>query len=507
MQQDYITDITYLSGYFPELSVPRLMLCLLAAGQGHGVGTEPSYLELGYGQGLSLAVHAAALAGHYVGTDFNAAHAANAQTLVQPISRPVEIYDDSFESLAARPELDMFDVVVLHGIWSWVSAESRQAIIDIASRHLRPGGILYVSYNAIPGWSPGLPLRHLMNEYAQREATGPLLARVEQSIEFASQLASTGARYFTVNPQMDERLTHIRGSDRQYLAHEFFNQHWLPMAFSDVAGSMSQAKLGFAASASLIENLESIYLSSEAATLLGGISNPILRETTRDYVINQQFRRDIYVKGARTLSPSELRFQRLTFPFVVLGATEEAPASVMTPLGSANLRTEIYGPLAQALFKFAGQRVSLQQVKVDAAVADIPIEQLWEAMLVLVAAGWLSPCPMQPPAQEALANALAFNRALAARAVHTEEAGALAAPAIGAGLPVSRFDLLFLHAHLANEPSAPAFINELLIADGRRLLVNGKPVEDDAAQLAVLADMQDRFRSDLLPRLERLGAI
>lgn len=507
MQNDYITDITYLSGYFPELSVPRLLLCLLAGGQSHGVGSAPSYLELGYGQGLSLAVHAAVMPGRYAGTDFNASHAANAQLLVEPLSQPVAIYDDSFECLAARPELETFDIIVLHGIWSWVSTESRSAILDIASRRLRPGGILYVSYNSIPGWSPGLPLRHLMNEFSQREATGPLLARVDQSIDFAGRVAAAGARYFSVNPQMEERLTHIRNSDRQYLAHEFFNQHWLPMAFSEVAGAMSNAKLGYGASASLIENLETIYLPKDAQTLLGSISNPILRETTRDYVINQQFRRDIYVKGGRPLSPSELRFAQKTFPFAVLASSDIAPKTVMTPLGEASLRREIYEPLMKVLVAADCSRVSLQQIEADPALSNFSAEQLWEALLVLVAAGSIAPCPMKPPGIEELENARAFNRMLVARAVHADESGALATPVIGAGLPVSRFDMLFLHAHICGMDSASAFINDLLVADGRRLLVDGKPLSDDAAQLALLDDMQLRFRAEMLPKLERLGAI
>ena len=240
---------------------------------------------------------------------------------------------------------------------------------------------------------------------------------------------------------------------------------------------------------------------------MGSISNPILRETTRDYVINQQFRRDIYVKGGRPLSPSELRFARQTFPFAVLAPNDTAPKTVMTPLGQATLRTEIYEPLMKVLFAADSARVSLQQIHSDPTLAGFSAEQLWEALLVLVAAGTISPCPTKPPGAEELENARAFNRMLAARAVHADESGALAAPVIGAGLPATRFDLLVLHAHFSGIASAAAFINDLLAADGRRLLVDGQPLAEDSAQLALLDDMQAKFLVEILPKLERLGAI
>jgi hypothetical protein len=47
----------------------------------------------------------------------------------------------------------------LHGIWSWVSEDNRQIILDFIDRKLKPGGVLYLSYNTQPGWSAFMPLR------------------------------------------------------------------------------------------------------------------------------------------------------------------------------------------------------------------------------------------------------------------------------------------------------------------------------------------------------------
>jgi len=44
-------------------------------------------------------------------------------------------------------------------------------------------------------------------------------------------------------------------------------------------------------------------LSAQGAKLLAEIEHPVLKESVRDYLVNQQFRRDVFVKGAQRLAP------------------------------------------------------------------------------------------------------------------------------------------------------------------------------------------------------------
>ena len=69
----YISEVDYLYGYYPETSPVRLKLALLASQIGHSLGESPNYLELGFGQGLSLSINAATNGGNFYGTDFNPA--------------------------------------------------------------------------------------------------------------------------------------------------------------------------------------------------------------------------------------------------------------------------------------------------------------------------------------------------------------------------------------------------------------------------------------------------
>jgi SAM-dependent methyltransferase len=49
-----------------------------------------------------------------------------------------------------KPE-GTFDYIITHGLYSWVPQEIRQKILQICQSALKPWGIAYISYNALPG--------------------------------------------------------------------------------------------------------------------------------------------------------------------------------------------------------------------------------------------------------------------------------------------------------------------------------------------------------------------
>src|SRR5262249_23604487 len=154
---------------------------------------------------------------------------------------------------------------------------------------------VYISYNCFPGWAPAMPLRHLMKLHADlsgAEATG-MVPTVDAALAFAKKVVDSGAVYFRSNPAVQERLKRISESNRNYLVHEYFTQDWRLMAVSDVAQRLDEAKVSFVASAHLLDHVDAINLTSEAQKFLGEIQHPILRQSVRDYFVNQQFRRDI----------------------------------------------------------------------------------------------------------------------------------------------------------------------------------------------------------------------
>lgn len=79
--EGYFTDVGYTYGYYREINPVFQRFCLLLHGLAVGEAPDGAHCELGFGQGVSINLHAAANPGQFVGTDFNPAHAAHASTL------------------------------------------------------------------------------------------------------------------------------------------------------------------------------------------------------------------------------------------------------------------------------------------------------------------------------------------------------------------------------------------------------------------------------------------
>ena len=346
----YVTELEYTYGYYRELSPGILRLACLAAGMMPAERKPLQYLELGFGQGMSINIHAASIDGDFWGTDFNPAQVAHARALGEAAGSGVRLFDDSFSEFAARSDLPEFDIIGLHGIWTWVSDENGREIVELIRRRLRAGGIAYLSYNCLPGWAASMPLRHLMKLHVDfaAESVG-MRAKLDEAIEFSQHVIDSGALFFRGNPAVAERLKQIAGLDRNYLAHEYFNRDWRVMPFSDVAHQLEGARLSFVASAHLLDHVEDVNLAKRAQDFLSGISNPVLRQSVRDYFVNQQFRRDIFMKGGRRLTGLEQREAFARQAFALLLRAEDVPLNVMGALGEATLHEEVYRPIIEFL--------------------------------------------------------------------------------------------------------------------------------------------------------------
>ena len=185
----YPTEIEYTYGYYDELSPTSLRLACLSAGIATSKANPLRYLELGFGQGVSINIHAASNDGDFWGTDFNPSQAAHARELAEASGSGAMLLDASFAELAARADLPEFDIIGLHGIWTWISEENSRIVVDIIRRKLKVGGLVSMSYNCLPGWSPAMPLRHLMKLHADLAAeAGGMMAKLDGAMAFAQQV-------------------------------------------------------------------------------------------------------------------------------------------------------------------------------------------------------------------------------------------------------------------------------------------------------------------------------
>lgn len=506
----YVTDIAYTHGYYSELNPTRLSLAM--ASRSLAMPKVKRVCELGFGQGVSVAMHAAAQAGtEYWGTDFNPAQAAHARTLIEATGVPCYLFDQSFEEFCARDDLPEFDFISLHGIWSWISDQNRRVIVDFVRRKLKVGGLVYVSYNTLPGWAAALPMRHMLTQYANKlGAPGQgMVGRVKESINFFEKMLEVNPAYIKANPNVKGRFEKLQSQNPAYLAHEYFNLDWEPMHFATMEEWLSPAKVSYACSAHFVDHVEALNLSQEQVQFLRAIPDANMRESVRDFMVNQQFRRDYWIKGANVVAKVLNYEEKRALRFVMIQPRDQVELKINGAKGEAEMHQDFYVPI---LDKMADYQVrSLDDIIIAiSSNQEADLHRYFEAMLLLVSKGIFGLAQTEEVTQLAKESTARLNLHILKLAKGDTAISHLASPVMGGAIPVGRVEQLFLLAILQgakNSAEISNFVWSIFKLSTTKLLKDGVVIETEDGNRAHLTELTLEFLQSRLVVLERLGII
>lgn len=505
--EGYVSEVGYTFGYYPEMNPVRIRLTHTLSG--FAPPAIRAGCELGYGQGLSINMHAAANPDvEWWGTDFNPAQASFARELAAT-GTTARLFDYSFEEFVSATDQPEFDLACLHGIWSWISDENRSRIAAFLKRKLAVGGAAYVSYNCLPGWAPLWPLRQLMCQHAAvvgAQSQG-IVERIDGALAFIDRLFAVNAGYVRQNPALKQRFEGMQKANRHYLAHEYLNEDWHLCTFSELAATLGASKLSFTCSADLRELLPQVLFTEEQRALLAEVADEVLRVQVQDYLLNQQFRRDYFIRGRRRLSrtarDAALRSER----FVALRAIEDVEYKAKMPVGEITLPEATYRPIIEFFSSDAPK--SIAALTEALPHGKLKLSQVIEAVVLLCAMGVLSPTHRDDATIDvARPRCRGLNDHILQLARSSGDIQFLASPVTGGGIGVSRFHQLFLTARQSGRKSAKelaTFVAHGLAEEGERILKDGKPVTTVDDAIAELGPQAARFIDRVLPVLGRLG--
>jgi len=166
-------------------------------------------LELGCGDGATaLAIAAWEPSWTVHGVDASPRAIADAQRARVP-NATFECAD--LASAAVAP--GAWDVVIAHGLYSWIDADRRAALRRLIRRALSPGGLAYVSFNALPAWAVRGRVRDALVRRAGDDAKA-LLERLD---------ALTPPNLW--GGLLGHELKRARGARDDYFAHEYLAGH------------------------------------------------------------------------------------------------------------------------------------------------------------------------------------------------------------------------------------------------------------------------------------------
>ena len=508
--EGYVSDIAYSIGYYREMTPDHVGYAALSLGKHPGGALRPKrVLELGFGMGLGFVLGAAANPQtEFEGCDFNPEHIMHARALAEGAGLTnVTIREASFQELAAeaREGQHDLDIIQLHGILTWVSDDAHRAIVEIARKRLKPGGLLYVSYNCMPGWAPMLPVQRLMREHAKRHS-GSSLQRTAGAVQAVKQLIDGKGRFFAANPAIEQRIEKLGTMQASYLAHEYLNENWFIFHVADVAEMFGQAKLTFLGSATIAENIDGVSVPAEMREMVAQAADPIWKETLRDIAGNKQFRRDLYARGVTNLNNHETLRQLHATRYTLAMPRSAITFKLPSLMGELDAKPEIYGAIADLL---ADEIVPFDAILTLPALAEVGLGGTLQALALMVHAGQVLPILGEPETD--LEPARRFNRMLAGLAAQGRIHNFVAAPLARAGLPATSTEMLMLGAVLdgkENDPPQIALhVHEMLRRLGISLNKDGKPVTDPVELQQMLAQEVKSFLDGKLPLWKRLGVV
>ena len=364
-----------------------------------------AWCDLGCGQGVTAAILAATHpSGVFHGVDAMPVHIDHGRRLAAAAAIPnLQLHGVDFAA-AIDLELPQFDYIVAHGVYTWIGPEVQYALRRFIDRRLKPGGLVYLSYNAMPGWARDLALRGLLREFG-RTLPGDNSRRLAAAAELARTLAGGGVASLAASYIVKELQERPEDYPPAYLVHEFMPPAWQPLYVTEVRRDMATIGLEPVGSATLSENFDWMVLDETARQTLGAITDPDARELVRDYYLDQRFRCDVFARGNRRLGLGERACRLHSSTFTLARPVPAIRYMMTTPAGSLTYDSPAArGTVAELS---AGRLARTEDLK---------------TLLTLCAAGDIM------PAESGHASVADLNRALCGRVDGPEEIRWLALP-------------------------------------------------------------------------------
>jgi len=305
-------------------------------------------LELGCGAGGNLVPMACGLPGaRFLGIDI----AARPIDAGRELATRLGLANSELrrcDILALPADLGEFDYIIAHGVYSWVPAPVRDALMSVFARHLAPNGIAYLNFNALPGGHFRDLVREMMRfrlaVFDDPEAHG------EDAVRFVRQVAGAQPEGTPYRRILEDELSRIERNPPGVLFHDDLVPDHQAFHFRTVAEHAARHGLRYLCEARPADVHPGRYPEPVRAALRRFGGGRIAREQCFDFLVGQMYRCPLFCRDAATLAPirdfdamRDLRVASSVRPAIASGAsvdlTDGVTATFLT-LDGADLRLD-----------------------------------------------------------------------------------------------------------------------------------------------------------------------
>jgi methyltransferase-like protein/ubiquinone/menaquinone biosynthesis C-methylase UbiE len=257
---------------------------------------ECSVLDIGCAGGGNIIPMAHALPNStFVGIDYAGRQIKDGKALVADLGLS-NLTLEHMDIMEMPDDFGEFDYIVAHGLYSWVPAPVRDRLLTVIRRHLKPQGVAYVSFNALPGWHMIQIVRGMM-KYHTRNIVEPYekARRSREIIQFICEALEDEPSAFSFflkdyMETLDKKTTEVMHGGLSLLLHDELEEINDPVYFYQFVEHIKQHELQYLVEAELALVLP-FRLKPEVGEKLEKMSTDIIEmEQYLDFVNNRMFR-------------------------------------------------------------------------------------------------------------------------------------------------------------------------------------------------------------------------
>lgn len=251
-------------------------------------------LEIGCASGGNLIPLAARFPdADFVGIDLSSVQIAEAKKCAETL----DLRNVTFEAKSIL-DLELFDqkydFIIAHGVYSWVTYNIQDKILEICEANLHDDGVVYISYNTLPGWNAVKTIRDMMLFHGKNFSDpAERVVEARRMLNFvADNIHNDTGPYKKTLVQEMEMLGKLTDN---YLLHDHLEAVNDPCYFHEFMEHAEKHNLVYLGDC----DLPTMYIANQkddAAKKLEAITDVVRQEQYFDYLNNRRFRSTLLVK-------------------------------------------------------------------------------------------------------------------------------------------------------------------------------------------------------------------
>ena len=134
-----------------------------------------------------------------------------------------------------------------------------------------------------------------------------------------------------------------------YLAHEYMNDAWRRASTPTWPRRSPTPSWNGPPPPTWWRTFPELTLTPEQRAVSQRFDDPLVRELIKDMCLDRSLRHDVFVRGARHITPARANAALMDVWLALNISPEEMPYEVEMPAGQAALNKAFYGPIAEAM--------------------------------------------------------------------------------------------------------------------------------------------------------------